>query len=290
MLELLDKKVIESKNKLSDLEKQVKQSGNSPKELVKNTTKLAQETEKLTSLEKAELAIKNQLERATDKYNAQMTSSLGLYQKESIQLNKLRMDYKNLAAEEKHLTTEGRQLYAQITNLDRKLKSIDSSVGQFQRNVGNYTSAFNKFGASIKNFFSAGIIVAGIAYLRNFGKEIIELGGAVAGTKRNFDLLNRPDLLNKLRQATGGTVSDLELMRATLDADDFKANLDNLPLYFAYARKEVQETGGSVTELVASLINGLGKESPKVLTKLGISTRDFKEELAKDRRLCPSSN
>lgn len=280
MLEILDKKIIDSKSKLVDLERQVKETGVG-KTLIANTQKLAAETQKLTSYEKAELAIKQQLERANEKYIAQQNSQLGLYQKESIQLNKLRTDYKNLAAEEKHLTQEGRQLYNEISRLDRKLKNIDSSVGQFQRNVGNYTSAFNKFGASIKNFFSAGIIVAGISYLRNFGKEIIELGGAVAGTRKNFDQLNRPDLLIKLREATGNTVSDIELMRATLDADDFKANLDNLPLYFAYARKEVQETGGSVTDLVAKIIKGLGKESPKVLTELGISTRDFKEELAK---------
>lgn len=314
MLDILDKKVAETTKKMLSLEQAIKSanvqgSSSDAQKVISNTSQLAKETEKLTAFQKAQLSIKNQLSTAEvklaasvsdenrqlqalklsqqqvnqeQKISAKLTSNLtGAYEKESITLNQLRKQYKDLAVQEKGSSKEARDLLNQITKLDQKLKQVDSSVGQFQRNVGNYKSALQSFGATIKNIFTGGIILGAINILRRFGAEVVTLGGQLAGTAQNFRQLNRPDLLDKLRDATSGTVSDLELMKAALDADDFKANLDNLPLYFAYARKEVQETGGSVTELVNKLISGLGKESPKVLTQLGISTRDFKEELAK---------
>ena len=316
VLDLMDKKIKQSVSVSQKLEKALRDVGNTgtgqgAKDLIITTTQLEAETKKLLAVEKAKLDIEKQIAVQEAKYvelekgkaaslaeikvktqqlnkeeleKAQLKSkTISLYAKESAELNKLRKQYKDLALQNKENTKEGRALLQNITQLDTKLKKVDATVGQFQRNVGNYTSAFSKFGATLKNIFLGGGIIAGITMLATrlsaFGKSALDLGAQMSGTKRAFDDLNNPTLLDNLRKATGGTITDLELMKSTLDADDFKINLNNLPLYFAYARKEVQETGGSVTDLVNKLVKGIGKESKKVLTELGISTKDFNEQL-----------
>jgi hypothetical protein len=166
------------------------------------------------------------------------------------------------------------KLNADVAELKADLAGAKTQLSNFNKGVAS-------IGASIKSAFAVGAIVAVGKQLFDFGKELSTIGGLLAGTKMNFDKLNEPGLLKELRAATGGTVSDLELMKAALNADDMKVPLDKLSGFFRYARNEVQETGGSVTQLVDTLITGLGKDSTKALAQLGISTATYKEELAK---------
>lgn len=197
-LEILDKQANETITKMIALEKSIKAinqtgGGGEAKLIIENTEKLAKETEKLTALQKAELAIKNQIiageaklvasysseaeqlrhvkvesqilnkqKENEAKLNSQLTGS---YQKLSIELNQLREKYKNLAAEEKHTTTEGKQLLSQITQLDVKLKQIDKSVGQYPRVIGDYQSAWGKVGATLKDIFLGGGILFAVQRL-----------------------------------------------------------------------------------------------------------------------------
>jgi len=260
MFDILDKKVEQTKIKMQGLEKSLRDfnlQGNSEgaKSVLLNVEKLSKETEKLNAFQKAQITIKNQLETAEaklaasvsnenrelaslkvnqqivnneQKQAAKLTSNLtGAYEKESIKLNQLRKQYKDLAVEEKHTTKEGKELLKNIQQLDAKLKQVDGSVGMFQRNVGNYRSALTGLGNSIKQFFIGGVIVGAISKIGQLINDSRILASQAAGTTRAFNELNRADLLDKMREATGGTISDIELMKKALDADDFKQNLDN---------------------------------------------------------------
>jgi len=153
------------------------------------------------------------------------------------------------------------KLNADVAELKKDLAKARTQLSSFQKGV-------QSIGASIKGAFAIGAIVALGRKLYEFGKEVTVLGSQLAGTKMAFDKLNEPGLLDNLREATGGTISDLELMKSALDAEDMKVDLNNLATYFAYARNEVQETGGSVTELVNTLVTGIGKNSTKALAQL----------------------
>ncbi len=201
-LTILDKQAEETKQKMLSLEKSISNidksiNGSSAKALTENIEKLSSETKKLTEIEKAELAIKQAIEKANakliiaqtnealtleklnddiKKQNIANKEQLGIKQKEigaykelSNQLNKLRTDYKNLAAANKQNTEEGKKQLAQIQLLDAKLKAIDNSVGQNQRSVGKYSLALQGLGEKIQ-LFIAGL---GIQQLFSFGKEII---------------------------------------------------------------------------------------------------------------------
>ena len=76
-------------------------------------------------------------------------ASLGAYKRASMQLNKLRQSYKDLAMEGKNNTAVAQKMKAEIDKLDGTLKKVDASVGQHQRSVGNYARAFNPLNNSI---------------------------------------------------------------------------------------------------------------------------------------------
>jgi predicted DNA-binding WGR domain protein len=95
-----------------------------------------------------------------------------------------------------------------------------------------------------------------------------------------FQRLNDPGLLDSLRQATKGTVSDLELMKAAVNAKNFNIPLDQFATFLEFARRRAQETGQEVGFLVNSIVTGIGRKSPQILDNLQISATRIKEAFA----------
>jgi predicted hydrocarbon binding protein len=166
------------------------------------------------------------------------------------------------------------KMNADSAELKKQLNDIKGHLQGFQKNVSGIGNTF-------KSILSADIVKNAVIGIYNMTGEMVKLGGELAGTKMNFDKLNQPGLLDQLRNATGGTIADIELMKKALDADDMRVGPEALAKIMAYARNEVQETGGSVTELTDSIINSLGKGSTKALTQAGISIAAYKEEFKK---------
>lgn len=132
---------------------------------------------------------------------------------------------------------------------------------------------------SLKQIAGAIGIAFGTQQIVQFGKEAIQLAGRLEGVERAFNKLNRPNLLANLRKATRGTVSDLELMRQAVRAQNFQVPLEKLASFFEFATKRSIETGESVDYLVSSIIDGIGRKSTLVLDNLGISATELQEEI-----------
>lgn len=88
---------------------------------------------------------KNELNRVLENEQKMMNASEGSYTQLSLQLERMKMAYKQLNEEEKKGAT-GSALEAEIQKLDAHLKDLGANMGEFQRNVGNYAIA----GASVK--------------------------------------------------------------------------------------------------------------------------------------------
>lgn len=114
-----------------------------------------------------------------------------------------------------------------------------------------------------------------------FTTEAINLARQAEGVQKAFSKLNDPNILNQLRAATRGTVSDLELMKAAVRAQNFKIPLQQLGTYFDFARQRARDTGQSVDYLVNSIIDGIGRKSTLVLDNLGLSAVDIQTEFGK---------
>jgi len=111
--------------------------------------------------------------------------------------------------------------------------------------------------------------------------HMVKLAGEAEGVERAFKRLNRPGMLYDLREATKGTASNLELMKAAVRAENFDIPLKNLGSLLKFAQSRARDTGESVEFLTNSIVMGIGRKSPLILDNLGLSVVRVREEFKK---------
>lgn len=160
------------------------------------------------------------------------------------------------------------------------LLGLDS--GEFTKGVQKGRkdmSGFQKFSSSwagkMTSIF-AGVFAVGV--VKDFGVEASKLAGEMEGVSEAFNRLGDVTLLDRLREATKGTVSDLELMKNAVKAKNLGVPVQQLGTFFEFARRRAKETGESVEFLTESIVTGIGRKSPLILDNLGISASALSEE------------
>ena len=118
-----------------------------------------------------------------------------------------------------------------------------------------------------------------ISTIKDAAAQGIEMAKSGEGIHLAFERLNRPDLLDNLRQATHGTVTDLELMKQAVKFSDFKLNLDEMGTLLEFAQQKAKDTGQSVDYMVDSIVTGLGRQSLMILDNLGLSASEIRERM-----------
>lgn len=165
---------------------------------------------------------------------------------------------------------------------DEKLKArlgLDNS--EFKRGLKDSEGQLSKLNAGFKRL---GVMIGAafsVSAITNFVGEGIKLAASMQGVEAAFKSLNQPNLLQNLRNATRGTVTDLQLMQKAVQARNFKIPLEQLATYFEFATKRAIQTGESVDYLVDSIITGIGRKSVLVMDNLGISAVELQKEIAK---------
>ena len=154
------------------------------------------------------------------------------------------------------------------------LKSDDYKRGidQAQQKTNAFTAGLKKIGGVIAGAFAAQKIVA-------FTSELVKLGGEAQGVRAAFNRIADDKILDGLKNAVKGTVSELELMKRAVSASNLGIPVENLAKLFEFATKRAQDTGESVDYLVNSIVTGIGRKSPLILDNLGISAVQLKEKL-----------
>jgi hypothetical protein len=168
-----------------------------------------------------------------------------------------------------------------LANL-QKLQAANTQVGtSAQKGAATAESAYSGMAKSIESQFKAvGAAVAGafaLDRMASFTKEAVQLAAKIEGVKIAFNRLGDPKLLDGLRAATKGTVSDLNLMTAAVRANNFKIPMEQLGTLLEFARRRAKETGESIDYLVESIVVGIGRKSPLILDNLGISAVELRK-------------
>lgn len=157
---------------------------------------------------------------------------------------------------------------------------------QIAANTAEFNKALQKSQNDLKSF-TGGItklagtlgVAFGVQQVASFAFEVSKLAGEAEGVKAAFDRLPESQkLMTQLKDATAGTVSELELMKRTVQASNFGIALESLPELLKFASIRAQQTGQSVDYLVDSIITGIGRKSPLILDNLGISAVRLKEK------------
>lgn len=159
-----------------------------------------------------------------------------------------------------------------FVNIGAKTDDFSKGINNVQKETSQLSANIGKFGAMVAGAFAVDRLIS-------FGAEISKLAQASEGVEIAFKRIGGDEIMGGLRKATKGTVSDLELMKAAVQASNFKIPLEQLGSLLAFAHQRAKDTGQSVDYLVQSIILGIGRKSPLILDNLGISAVSLKEKL-----------
>ncbi len=160
-----------------------------------------------------------------------------------------------------------------IIKLSADVEDLKKSMRKASNDIDNFSKGVKKIGGAIATAFSVREIGA-------FVLQVSKLAGQAEGVSAAFNRLpNSIQLMNQLKQATGGTVSELELMKRAVMASNFDISLKALPQLLEFATVRARQTGQSVDYLVDSIVTGIGRKSKLILDNLGISAVQLTEAL-----------
>lgn len=171
--------------------------------------------------------------------------------------------------------------------LEQRLRDVSGRMAELKQNaksIKEIASSDQVNGFLLGNMMAKGADFLGqqADKLKEFVSESAKAGMEMAaqadGVTKAFNAMDDPNLLDNLRKATKGTVNDVQLMTAAVQAKDFRIPLEDLGKYLQFAQLKAQQTGQSVDYMTDSIVTGLGRKSPMILDNLGISAAEISEK------------
>lgn len=178
-----------------------------------------------------------------------------------------------------------------ITELSNQYKNLKVQIDAANKSAFETSKALKQTGTAAQSatqgfggLLSAAKALLTVGLVKELGEMALGLAtlrGNVEGVEKAFNrrFANAPELLRRLREATQGTVNDLELMQRTLSATNLGVDFRALPELLEFATRRAKETGRSVDDLTDRIVRGIGLKSTRVLDDLGISALRLKQEL-----------
>ena len=198
----------------------------------------------------------------------------------------------NALTKEQQQSDFGKAMAESISQLSDKIREAKRELydmGDAAKKSGGgglFSGMGDKMSGALQ-VFAGNMLTKAAGAVAELGSEIfasvqqgVELARQGEGIRIAFERLGRGDILEGLRQATHGTVTDLELMKAAVKFNDFKLPLDELGTMLQFAQQKAKDTGQSVDYMTESIVNGLGRKSLMILDNLGLSAAEIKEKMA----------
>ena len=174
------------------------------------------------------------------------------------------------------------QLKDRISEAKQELYGLNDAMGKAGGGLfggGKMAGMLQVFGGNLMTK-AAGWAASLASEMGEIVQQGIEISRQSEGIRMAFERLGRGDMLDGLREATHGTVNDLELMKAAVRFNDFNLPIEELGTMLAFAQQKAKDTGQSVDYLVESIVNGLGRQSTMILDNLGLSQAEVKKRTA----------
>lgn len=281
----VDVKTADAQKAIYTLEQQIKKLRSENKARLNQMISLEaagrKESEAYRNLKKQYTETSKEIRTLTDRIGEQ-TSKINILDMSMVQLKK---QQKSL---QKEMDNTVQSLNPEAYGvLEQRLMDVNARISELKQNAksfGELASDDTVNGVLLGNLLTRGAELFGekvmefkdsIAELINGGLEMAEQAD---GVTRAFNNLNQEGLLDNLRKATKGTVNDVQLMTAAVQANDFRIPLEDLGKYLEFAQLKAQQTGQSVDYMTDSIVTGLGRKSPLILDNLGISAAEISEK------------
>lgn len=179
-------------------------------------------------------------------------------------------------------TDDWKFLTEQLERAKKELKKIgDINKGITKSEGWSWLKKLNDVGFAFTNFFGLEQGVSGIiSKVASLAQESMEVAKQAEGIEIAFQRINKPGLLENLRKETHNTVNDMQLMQQAVKFANFDLPVEQLGKLLAFAQQQAKDTGESLDYMVNSLVDGMTRQSPKILDNLGISAQKIKEKSA----------
>lgn len=208
-------------------------------------------------------------------------------------IEQLTMQFNRMTEAQKK--TVGQEYLKAIDQMKQKYRGVAEEVQKMNQSLSGSGSSSSGGGglfgggkmAGMLQVFGGNLMTKAAGWAASLASEMgevvqqgIEISRQSEGIRMAFERLGRGDMLDGLREATHGTVNDLELMKAAVRFNDFNLPLEELGTMLAFAQQKAKDTGQSVDYLVESIVNGLGRQSTMILDNLGLSQAEVKKRTA----------
>ena len=190
----------------------------------------------------------------------------------------------NALNKEQQQSDFGKAVSASLTQLQQRIKETKQEMQNLSSSSGGLFGGDKLDG--MLQVFGGNLMTKGASLLAGLASDMgamvaqgVELAKQGEGIRIAFERLGRGDILDGLREATHGTVTDLELMKAAVKFNDFKLPVEELGTMLAFAQQKAKDTGQSVDYMVDSIVTGLGRKSLMILDNLGLSATEVKDRM-----------
>ena len=176
------------------------------------------------------------------------------------------------------------RMKADVSNYDANIAKARKTLDGFKQDnltmggiLNQSTKSLVAAAAQYASFAAViGTVASGFAEATSKG---IAMAREAEGVSKAFERLNKPGLLDNLREATHNTINDLELMKQAVKFDNFNLSLEQMGTFLAFAQQQAKDTGQDVNYLVDSIVTGLGRKSLPILDNLGLSATEIRERM-----------
>ena len=229
----------------------------------------------------------NKLYKENNKSIKQLTSGIAEQTKKVgvsyMTMNQLKKQAQQL---QRQLNDTSKAIFPErYAELEVRLREVNDRMTELRRSAKELIAGNEN--SQVMNFLKGNYFMKAIEMVRSAGAEVVnfiddstDMAASIDGVSKAFKELDRPNLLDNLRKATKGTVNDMELMKAAVQAKDFRIPLQDLGKYLQFAQLKAQQTGQSVEFMTQSIVTGLGRQSKMILDNLGISAAEIDEKIA----------
>lgn len=148
----------------------------------------------------------------------------------------------------------------------RGIQQVDSKLKQV-------SNQFNNLGGLIGATFA-------VTQLTAFGKELVALGSQMEAVSAAFRAMSAPGDIERLREATRGMTTDLDLMKMANQARSVGIEMTTLAEVMRYVSRYAKATGQDMNNLMSDATQELVKQTGLRLDQLGISISDVRRRTA----------
>jgi len=170
------------------------------------------------------------------------------------------------------IRADNSDLKAKLNDVNRRLSGVDDNVRKNQKGFRSLRDTVGQFGTMVKTFL--------LVQLGRLSARMVELTGKIDSVRSTYKSLTASvggdsnKILQSMRKASRGMVSDLDLMQTTSEAIKLMGEdvVQQLPKMAEIARAAARSSGEDVTKMLNDLVTATGRQSVQILDNIGISS------------------